>query len=80
MKVFYKVIVLFLMGLDRHAQSICKFAISFDILRKVRNEFRYLTAQAGSNTALTVHYTSSVLLPLTLFFLNMESMPSLFFI
>ena len=44
-----------------------KFAKSLLHLKKeVRNEIRDLTALAGSNTTLTIYYTSNVLPPLTL--------------
>ena len=45
-----------------------KFAISLCYLKKeVRNQVRDLTALTGSNTTLTIYYTSDVLLRLTLF-------------
>ena len=56
------------MGLARHAQiTWVNLQYFCDILRKVRNEVRDLTALAGSNTTLTIYFTSSVLPLLTLF-------------
>ena len=46
-----------------------KFTVSLWHLEKeVRDEVRDLTALAGSNTTLTIYYTSNVLPPLTIFF------------
>ena len=46
-----------------------------------RSEVRDLTVLAGSNNTLTIYYTSNVPPPLALLLsLNMESMPSYFFI
>ena len=42
--------------------------------KKVRNEVRDLTAVAGSNTTLTIYYTSNTLAPLTISSLNMEGL------
>ena len=53
MKVFYKLIVLFLMGLARHAQST---QVNSQYLKKeVNNEVRDLTALASSNTTPTIY-------------------------
>ena len=58
-----------------------KFAISLWHKKEARNEVRDLTALADSDLTFTIYYTSNVLWPLTLFLsLNMESIPSLFFI
>ena len=60
MKVFQKLILLFLKDLE--------FVLSLWHLKKqVRNEVRDLTALASSNTTLTMYYTSNVLPPLNLF-------------
>ena len=62
MKVFYKLIALFLIGLPRHAQStLVIFATSCDAVRE-------LTSLASSNIALTTYHISNVLPPLTLVF------------
>ena len=60
MKAYCKLIVLFLMGLARHAQ--------IDQVNLQWIEVKDLTALTGSNTALTIWYISNVLPPLTLFF------------
>ena len=58
-KVFYKLILLFLMGLAKHSQSTrTSLQCLCDILRK---------KLSGSNTTLTIYYTSNVLPPLNLF-------------
>ena len=53
MKVFYKMIILFLMDLATHAQN-TQINLQYllqHLKKKVRNEVRDLTALAGSNTA-----------------------------
>ena len=79
MKVFYKLIVLFLMGLARHAQNtwLNLQCILGYLKKEVRNEVRDLTALAGLSTALTIYYTSNVW---PFFSYNMESISSLFLI
>ena len=69
MKVFCKLIVLFLMVLARHAQiTHVNFATSLKHLKKeVSNEVRCLIAVAGSNAALTIYYSSNVFTPLLLY-------------
>ena len=80
MKVFYKLIVLFFMVLA----SMPKFQITrvslqylFDFLRK--KSWTKLGTY-GSNTTLTIYYTSNVLQPFKFCSLNIESITSLFFI
>ena len=82
MKIFYKLMVLFLMSLARQAQiTKVKFAISLWYLKKeVRNEFRDLTAPAGWNITLTTCNMSNILPPLTLFLWHYGIHTSLFFI
>ena len=69
MKVLYKLIVLFLMGLARHTQNTrVNIVITFWHLKKeVKNEVRDLNALAGSNATLTIYYTFHVLPPFTFF-------------
>ena len=73
MKVFYKVIVFF----DGYCKA-CpsypgKFAISLWHLKKLaRNEVRDSTELAGSDTTLTIYFTSNVLSTLTLFLSQYE--------
>ena len=72
MKCFYKLMVLFFMGLARHTQSTLVNLLHLcDIWRKSgiklgQYEIRDLTALAGSNTSLLIYYTSNVSSPLTL--------------
>ena len=66
MKVFYKFI------LHAVGQACPKYSGKFEmslwhLKKEVRNEVRYLTVLAGSNTTLTTYYTSNVLSPLTFF-------------
>ena len=78
-KLFYKLILLFLIGLARHAQSIwASLQCLCDILRNVRNEVKDLTALAASNAIIAIYYTLNVHLPFKSF-LSMKSLPSLFF-
>ena len=79
MKVFYKLIVLFLMGLARHFQNtwLNLQCILGYLKKEVRNEVRDLTALAGLNTAHTIYYTSNVW---PFFSFNMESISILFLI
>ena len=74
MKIFYKLMLLFLIDLAWHSQSTPgKFTISLWHLKKeVRNEVRDLTAWVDSNTTLTIYYTSNVLPLLTLFLSQYE--------
>ena len=68
MEVFCKLTVLFLMGLARFAQiTQLKLQYLCEILGKKSGSYE-LTGLAGSNTSLTINYTSNVLPPLTLFF------------
>ena len=51
-----------------YPKFLCKFVMSLRHLKKeVRNKVRDLTALAGSNTTLTIYYTSNVPPPLNLF-------------
>ena len=53
-KVFCKLKLLFLVGLVRHAQG-----AKVNFKNEVRNEVKYLTALTGSNSTLTINYTSN---------------------
>ena len=64
MKVVHKLILLFLIGLARQAQST---RASLQCLCDKEKEIRNETALAGSNTALTIYYTFNVFPPLNLF-------------
>ena len=55
--------LLFLMWLDRHVQSIwASLQYLCDILKKVWNEIRNLTSLAGLNPTLTVCYSFHIVL------------------
>ena len=68
MNIFYKMIVLFLIGLARHAQiTWVNLQYFYDNLKKeVTNEVRDLTALACSNAALTIIHGSPSFDPFTL--------------
>ena len=68
MKLFYKLILLFLMGVVRHAQNTQASLHSLcDILRKkLGMKLRDLNALTCSNTTPMLYYTSNVLSPLNL--------------
>ena len=61
---------------SKYSGKFCNIVVKIE----VRNEVTGLTALAGSNTTLTIYYTSIAHSPLCpVFFLNMDSIPSTFF-
>ena len=74
MKVFCKLIVLFLMGLARHAQMVLvNLQYLCDILRKKPIMKLVLNCTDWFNTTLTIYYVSNVLPPLILFLSQYEA-------
>lgn len=76
-KVFCKLKLLFLVGLVKHAQG-----AKVNFKNEVRTEVKYLTALTGSNSTLTINYTSNCnarSLAIAILFFPSFSFSSLFF-
>ena len=67
-KVFYRLIVIFLMGLVRHAQITWVNLQYLCVILTKKSRMKLGTALAGSSTTFTIYYTFNVLpSPLTVF-------------